>query len=520
MFIVALLTKISIILKIALSLGFISFAVFLYGYFFEKNNIVIEKVKINRTPLGNELSDLKMIQFSDLHFKKIGIREKKLRKIINEIKPDIIFFTGDFFNSKSELNDSIIFNHGLKYLSSLSFTKYFFFVLGEDEYYYRDYLKKRLGDIKIRVLDNEINSLAMDSIRLNIIGITNDTKNFDTFYKNDKSHRNNINRFNEFMKQPILKKYQNYIFYIAGQYTMKWENYEISSEVELPSENSSFGISFYSQLPMGINKSYFLELNPDSRIICVNSNGESDLKGKICSDVIIRNSKFYQIKINIKNVSRSTRIRTKIWDSKEEEPDLWQIDCSDSGKNRSTMGTIGLLRSNGNTFWRFRNLRVRMLDYNQNSTMFYEGVKEIPYDLNTNGFIQDEWLGLSDIKNVLENSQKTNKPYLLEKKIDKMAEEKKLDGFNIALTHSPSNIRILENKGVDLVLSGHTHGGQIDIPFIDRFIHDSYRGQLLKGGLKKFPGTQLYINRGIGTSIIPIRINCLPEVTLFKFSNN
>ncbi len=516
----ALLSKTSLVLIIFLSSGFLSVAICLYGFFYEKNSITLNKVMINNEHLESGKRHIKMIQFSDMHFKRNGAREKKVRKMINEQNPDIIFFTGDFFDSKKDMNDPIIFNKAIEYLGSLSFNDYFFFVLGEDESVHSDYLKKELADINIIVLDNELMSIAFDSALVNIVGITNETKNFDTYHKIANSKRSNLDRFNELIKHSELKQYQNYKYYLAGQYTLMWENYEITAEVEIPSEYDMFGLSFYSQLPLNINKSYFLELNPDTRTLCLKSFGQSDFKGKTCSDEIISSLKCYQMKINVRNASGFTNIKAKFWDSNEKEPDQWQIECRDLDENRSTRGTVGFSHFNGDLYDGIKDLQVRILGYENNSNMLNEGVKEIPYDLSRSGLIKEEWLGVREIRAVLKNRKKTGQPYLFEKRFVRMLKGESLHGFNIVLTHIPENISVLENNGMDLVLTGHTHGGQINIPFIDRCIHESYKGQLLKSGLMTFNGTQLYINRGIGTSIIPVRINCKPEVTLFELSNN
>jgi len=85
----------------------------------------------------------------------------------------------------------------------------------------------------------------------------------------------------------------------------------------------------------------------------------------------------------------------------------------------------------------------------------------------------------------------------------------------ILLSHYPRVFNTYSGKGVDLILAGHTHGGQIRIPWI---------GALWVPGQGKFPkydaglfeqnGSYLYINRGLGTSGIPLRLFCRPEVTL------
>jgi uncharacterized protein len=68
-------------------------------------------------------------------------------------------------------------------------------------------------------------------------------------------------------------------------------------------------------------------------------------------------------------------------------------------------------------------------------------------------------------------------------------------------------------KHVDLILSGHTHGGQIRIPGM-RPLALPPNGKLYPEGHFLVGSSQLYVNRGIGTVGIPFRLNCTPEITL------
>lgn len=70
---------------------------------------------------------------------------------------------------------------------------------------------------------------------------------------------------------------------------------------------------------------------------------------------------------------------------------------------------------------------------------------------------------------------------------------------------------------VDLMLSGHTHGGQIQIPFIGTPVVPSNYGQKYAQGLVQGPGCPVYISRGIGMSILPLRLGVPPEITLITF---
>lgn len=88
------------------------------------------------------------------------------------------------------------------------------------------------------------------------------------------------------------------------------------------------------------------------------------------------------------------------------------------------------------------------------------------------------------------------------------------DEIKLLLAHNPIVLRRAARAGVDLVLSGHTHGGQVAIRS-ERSASGRARRRLLKG-LGRQGNTQIYVNRGLGTVVLPIRYGCPPEVTLLE----
>jgi hypothetical protein len=84
------------------------------------------------------------------------------------------------------------------------------------------------------------------------------------------------------------------------------------------------------------------------------------------------------------------------------------------------------------------------------------------------------------------------------------------------LCHEPDYVdRILQHPRfplMDLMLSGHSHGGQIRLPFIGPLILPPL-GKKYTEGLYRFGRMQLYVNRGIGTVGLPLRLNCPAEIT-------
>ena len=93
--------------------------------------------------------------------------------------------------------------------------------------------------------------------------------------------------------------------------------------------------------------------------------------------------------------------------------------------------------------------------------------------------------------------------------------------FKILLCHSPDVRTGIKNETkIDITLCGHTHGGQVAIPYISQHfipIKNPFRYQ---AGLIKEPYGYTYVNRGIGTLVFPFRMAASPEITCFTLQKS
>ena len=106
--------------------------------------------------------------------------------------------------------------------------------------------------------------------------------------------------------------------------------------------------------------------------------------------------------------------------------------------------------------------------------------------------VQDTMVGLEDLPLALAGSR--------------------ADEMKLLLAHNPVILRRAARAGVDLVLSGHTHGGQVTWRS-ERSASGRVRRRILRG-LGRRGETQIYVTRGLGTVVLPVRYGCLPEVSL------
>jgi predicted MPP superfamily phosphohydrolase len=128
-------------------------------------------------------------------------------------------------------------------------------------------------------------------------------------------------------------------------------------------------------------------------------------------------------------------------------------------------------------------------------TLVNEGIKIEEQNINIIG-LDDSIFGNLDIGKLIEN-------------IDD-------DYYNVVISHEPDVVDYLLEYHVDLFLSGHSHGGQVYLPFIS-ISNFPPLGEKYTRGLyefENFRNTKLYVNIGIGTSQMPFRFFAVPELSV------
>lgn len=101
----------------------------------------------------------------------------------------------------------------------------------------------------------------------------------------------------------------------------------------------------------------------------------------------------------------------------------------------------------------------------------------------------------------------------------KIFRESDKNDFTILLVHEPDAVLQAKEYHFDLQLSGHSHGGQVKIPFCGAVYTPPYAKRFTEG-FYKIGQTSLYVNRGLGTTRLPFRFLSVPEITLFTLHAN
>jgi predicted MPP superfamily phosphohydrolase len=175
--------------------------------------------------------------------------------------------------------------------------------------------------------------------------------------------------------------------------------------------------------------------------------------------------------------------------SERVEPEIFSTILKDL---RAPLGVYSVL---GNHDWWYNGSKVRQgLEQNGIKVLDNEVLK---VEGRGNGF----WLaGLADL---------WTRPQRIEATIEKVPVGEPV----IALSHNPDIFPHIPLR-VPLLLAGHTHGGQVSLPFIGPVIEPSDFGQRFVAGHVVESGHHLFVTTGIGTSIVPVRFGVPPEIVL------
>ncbi len=126
-------------------------------------------------------------------------------------------------------------------------------------------------------------------------------------------------------------------------------------------------------------------------------------------------------------------------------------------------------------------------------------------------------LGLADPDFTVKGDMFGEVPAMVSTKLKNLIDDE--SGYTILLSHRPELFETYVDGGIDLVFSGHVHGGQFRLPFIGGLVAPN-QGLFPKydAGLYTDGGTSMVVSRGIGNSIIPFRFNNRPEIVLVELN--
>lgn len=142
----------------------------------------------------------------------------------------------------------------------------------------------------------------------------------------------------------------------------------------------------------------------------------------------------------------------------------------------------------------------------------YTAAKALQFDMR---FLRHQAVpltfGKSQLNLVGVDHQRRERPYL------ERVEDLVAPGvFNLLLSHNPDVFPVAARKGFDLTLAGHTHGGQINLEIAGSNLNIADLVTPYTKGFYQLPNSSLYVNSGLGTIGVPVRLGAPPEITLIR----
>jgi len=468
--------------------------VFFYARFVEPRRITISEVTIQTDKLSNSSQKLKIVLLSDLHMLEYGGFEQRIVNQVNEIQPDIIFITGDFLKSVKLLlfDDKNALNHVLEeieiFLKNLKSPLGIWAVRGNYEIVIQkevsDLVLERLRKAGIIVLCNQSASVEFHGNSFSIIGV--DYSDFHQGTVADFKITEDSGKVIE-----AGSSGDNSYSHFLGSGSNLWQDYEYSGRMKFSDSSfSGLGVTVYSQFGNGYDKFYRLRWWTGYDSFYLDSHGINF--EPIPTGVSPRTNQWYSFKIAAETSTAYTRVTAKIWPESDVEPRNWQAQIVDTSIYRLKKGTIGLW-SWGTGKKNFDDLKV-----------FETVTTRISLNEDFNSYQAD-----------------SDPDFWLDYGIDSegltiAAASGKQDVYTILLSHSPDLIHEAAKQGINLMLSGHTHGGQVCLPGIGALISPAKLGRKYNAGKFEFNDTILYITRGLGHVLIPLRLFCPPEITVIS----
>ena len=473
---------------IPMSIVLVLIALFLYGYVFERRRISVEPISIDSDKIK---SPVKIVLVSDPHIYRLSSFENRVVQRINALQPDIIAVTGDLFlerelweNRGHDFQTTLA--HVCKFMETLKAKSGVYLCRGNNDISndkeISDLLLDEMNRIKVTVLSNRIERIRVNNNPIALLGIDDpelDEEISDFWVNTDQENQ---------VLQANAKERNSYSHVM--RFDEQWENYTLTGQFrQMNPDWSGIGITFYSRMDVGYDHFYRIRRRAGKNEFILAPHNTRVYGTFLQSSVEVKPEVWYHFRINVRNENDYTGIHAKLWPEGEREPNEWMISARDTSSSRLTGGTVGFW-SAGQGINQFDNLSV----VNQ----FGDTLASEDFENMLRGAQPRSWIDFS----------------FEQQSVPPMADQVSPSFFKILLAHSPKAFEYSRESSVDLQLSGHTHGGQICLPFIGPLIWRDKIERKYSQGLFHENNTFLYVTRGIGTVYIPFRFFCPPEITV------
>jgi predicted MPP superfamily phosphohydrolase len=448
-------------------------------------SIKVERVNLTIDRFMNGLHRLRLLHLSDLHISKFGFREKKLIHLVNRETPDVILVTGDLVENYK--NDFTACIQTLKQLRS----KYgIFAVFGNADHTFEpasllhDFVAS-LEEIHVVLLNNRNEELKFNGTSFYLLGVDDPFFLFDNFATAIRGVPSDAPKVLLAHSPDILyPRADALVINLLERSCMKDRLKEwgwVDSTYFSP-ENGDVGFEkdgLHTVRVQSRQDGVFLDtilLNPYEEINAELRAGHFEhVNGLLASRKLTAE---YPNLIVIPASDAKTENLYGKWKKEWDPTALFHFRLDDLPAQKK---------------WNFQPL----MDPKDFFEMTFHAKREIQYHV---------WIRMRAFNGSLMNDS----VYL---QFSDAVDENGRERYCINKSARGKD----QIEGIDLILTGHTHGGQIRLPFYGPLATMTSIGKKYVSGLHRVGTTSLYVSRGVGTSVLPIRLFCPPEITVFQF---
>ena len=452
----------------------------------EPYRLTVDEVTLSIPDLPPGLDGLRIAQISDTHIKALRPHERNVQAKLAELAPDLIVVTGDLIEHVASYD---IWSERAEqvhtFLAGIGAPLGVWVVRGNTDYAryggHSDLLVKRIRESGGYLLVNGHRELYIGGNVLYLAGA--DFASLPPGFSAD-----HIIRTEGDGKVLAAEPCEGNAFthYLPSAWPTSQVN-EFSGRLKYDDPDGGTGVVFASRMPLGEDRFYRIRRLKDAPAWQLSAKGVGIESGETESQGQPKPNRWYSFRILWEMEGQRTRILARFWPQGAPEPETWEIDALAAG---AFTGAIG--------FWSVGP-----------GWKYYDDLRFESGDTE-----RADWR--EDFEGYPEDS---DPPHWLDFGINKGAVSEAMRGipaqeFSILLAHSPDAIHEAIELGADIVLSGHTHGGQVRLPLIGPLYINTELGPEYNQGLFRFNDTWLYVNRGLGTRGLAIRLLCPPEITL------
>lgn len=449
----------------------------LYSVFIEPNWIEVKHQEIINSPLSTVLSDRNVILISDLHIRDIGHREKALIEKINNARPDLVFIAGEFTGRGRKIEDyREMLSNVTEVLKQINSKYGIYAVYGEGDLYAPSsrelLLRQALKEANVKLLSNEQRDIEIDNKKLSVLGLGITFTGIRQLFTNTRKSDHPV---------IVLSHKPRYFMSVVD-----------ALEVNL-AERAEHNLDEWAWQ----DNAYW---SPDSPAIYFEHEGEHTVR-------VLRRED---------GVAIDQILLTPYSSIANYPPGLTSDKCYIPQANDILIPVSHIDKQSIHGSW------VPGTDEHACNNTFIEDWPdlyqkvEVPEISNENYFeatfqaksntLYHVWLRMKANR----QSSTSDSVYL---QFSDSLDSNKTKRYQI-------NRTLKDIYKAEIILAGDNHGGQVRFPFSIDLLNFLGADIQYDQGLFNLESTDLYVTRGIGWSVLPIRMFCRPEITQLHFRSN